>query len=44
MIGLATAEAMAKNAPESTGERGGLFSTAGVAACDGQVGGSDSAG
>ena len=33
-----TAEAMAKNAPESTGERGVLISTASVAAYDGQIG------
>lgn len=32
------AEAMAKNAPESTGERGVLISTASVAAYDGQMG------
>ena len=37
MIRLA-AEAMAKNAPESTGERGVLISTASVAAYDGQIG------
>jgi NAD(P)-dependent dehydrogenase (short-subunit alcohol dehydrogenase family) len=37
MIRLA-AEAMAKNAPESTGERGVLISTASVAAYDGQMG------
>jgi NAD(P)-dependent dehydrogenase (short-subunit alcohol dehydrogenase family) len=37
MIRLA-AEAMAKNEPESTGERGCLISTASVAAYDGQIG------
>lgn len=37
MIRLA-AEAMAKNSPESTGERGVLISTASVAAYDGQMG------
>jgi NAD(P)-dependent dehydrogenase (short-subunit alcohol dehydrogenase family) len=37
MIRLA-AEVMAKNAPESTGERGVLISTASVAAYDGQIG------
>lgn len=37
MIRLA-AEAMAKNAPEATGERGVLISTASVAAYDGQIG------
>ena len=37
MIHLA-AEAMAKNEPESTGERGVLISTASVAASDGQIG------
>ena len=37
MIRLA-AEAMSKNAPESTGERGVLISTASVAAYDGQMG------
>ena len=37
MIRLA-AEAMARNAPESTGERGVLISTASVAAYDGQIG------
>ena len=37
MIRLA-AEAMAKNAPEATGERGVLVSTASVAAYDGQMG------
>ena len=37
MIRLA-AEAMSKNAPESTGERGVLISTASVAAFDGQIG------
>ena len=37
MIRLA-AEAMAKNAPESTGERGVMISTASVAAYDGQMG------
>jgi len=37
MIRLA-AEAMAKNAPESTGERGVIISTASVAAYDGQMG------
>ena len=37
MIRLA-AEAMAKNAPEVTGERGVLISTASVAAYDGQIG------
>jgi NAD(P)-dependent dehydrogenase (short-subunit alcohol dehydrogenase family) len=37
MIRLA-AEAMCKNAPESTGERGVLISTASVAAYDGQIG------
>ena len=37
MIRLA-AEAMAKNAPETTGERGVLISTASVAAYDGQIG------
>jgi NAD(P)-dependent dehydrogenase (short-subunit alcohol dehydrogenase family) len=37
MIRLA-AEAMAKNEPESTGERGCLISTASVAAFDGQIG------
>ena len=37
MIRLA-AEAMAKNAPEPTGERGVLISTASVAAYDGQIG------
>ena len=37
MIRLA-AEAMAKNPPESTGERGVLISTASVAAYDGQIG------
>jgi NAD(P)-dependent dehydrogenase (short-subunit alcohol dehydrogenase family) len=37
MIRLA-AEAMAKNAPEDTGERGVLISTASVAAYDGQIG------
>src|SRR5882762_8608398 len=37
MIRLA-AEAMAKNAPESTGERGVMISTASVAAFDGQIG------
>jgi NAD(P)-dependent dehydrogenase (short-subunit alcohol dehydrogenase family) len=37
MIRLA-AEAMAKNEPESTGERGVLISTASVAAYDGQIG------
>ena len=37
MIRLA-AEAMSKNAPESTGERGVLISTASVAAFDGQMG------
>ncbi|HEX6361982.1 MAG TPA: SDR family NAD(P)-dependent oxidoreductase, partial [Albitalea sp.] len=37
MIRLA-AEAMAKNEPESTGERGVLISTASVAAFDGQIG------
>jgi NAD(P)-dependent dehydrogenase (short-subunit alcohol dehydrogenase family) len=37
MIRLA-AEAMAKNTPESTGERGVLISTASVAAYDGQMG------
>ena len=37
MIRLA-AEAMAKNTPESTGERGVLISTASVAAYDGQIG------
>ncbi|MFM1906593.1 MAG: hypothetical protein RLZZ591_270 [Pseudomonadota bacterium] len=33
-----SAEAMAKNEPESTGERGVLISTASVAAYDGQIG------
>jgi NAD(P)-dependent dehydrogenase (short-subunit alcohol dehydrogenase family) len=33
-----TAEAMCKNAPEPTGERGVLISTASVAAYDGQIG------
>ncbi|MFZ2391882.1 3-hydroxyacyl-CoA dehydrogenase [Rhodoferax sp.] len=37
MIRLA-ADAMSKNAPESTGERGVLISTASVAAYDGQIG------
>ena len=37
MIRLA-ADAMAKNEPESTGERGCLISTASVAAYDGQIG------
>ncbi|MCG3189697.1 MAG: putative oxidoreductase [Burkholderiaceae bacterium] len=37
MIRLA-AEAMSKNAPESTGERGVMVSTASVAAYDGQIG------
>ena len=37
MIRLA-AEAMSKNQPESTGERGALVSTASVAAYDGQIG------
>ena len=37
MIRLA-AEAMSKNAPEPTGERGVLISTASVAAFDGQIG------
>ncbi|MFO0444592.1 MAG: SDR family NAD(P)-dependent oxidoreductase, partial [Betaproteobacteria bacterium] len=37
MIRLA-AEAMAKNEPEPTGERGVLISTASVAAYDGQIG------
>ncbi len=37
MIRLAS-EAMAKNEPESTGERGVLISTASVAAYDGQIG------
>jgi len=37
MIRLA-AEAMSKNDPESTGERGCLISTASVAAYDGQIG------
>jgi NAD(P)-dependent dehydrogenase (short-subunit alcohol dehydrogenase family) len=37
MIRLA-AEAMSKNAPESTGERGVMISTASVAAFDGQIG------
>jgi NAD(P)-dependent dehydrogenase (short-subunit alcohol dehydrogenase family) len=37
MIRLA-AEAMAKNAPEPTGERGVMISTASVAAYDGQIG------
>ena len=37
MIRLA-AEAMAKNEPEATGERGVLISTASVAAYDGQIG------
>ena len=37
MIRLAS-EAMSKNAPESTGERGVLISTASVAAYDGQIG------
>ena len=37
MIRLA-AEAMAKNEPESTGERGCMISTASVAAFDGQIG------
>ena len=37
MIRLA-AEAMAKNEPESTGERGVMISTASVAAYDGQIG------
>ena len=37
MIRLA-AEAMSKNEPESTGERGVLISTASVAAFDGQIG------
>jgi NAD(P)-dependent dehydrogenase (short-subunit alcohol dehydrogenase family) len=37
MIRLA-AEAMSKNEPESTGERGVLISTASVAAYDGQIG------
>ena len=37
MIRLA-AEAMGKNAPEATGERGVLISTASVAAYDGQIG------
>lgn len=37
MIRLA-AEAMAKNEPESTGERGAIVSTASVAAYDGQIG------
>ena len=37
MIRLA-AEAMCKNAPETTGERGVLISTASVAAYDGQIG------
>jgi NAD(P)-dependent dehydrogenase (short-subunit alcohol dehydrogenase family) len=37
MIRLA-AEAMCKNAPEATGERGVLISTASVAAYDGQIG------
>jgi NAD(P)-dependent dehydrogenase (short-subunit alcohol dehydrogenase family) len=37
MIRLA-AEAMAKNEPESTGERGCMISTASVAAYDGQIG------
>lgn len=37
MIRLA-AEAMSKNAPESTGERGVMISTASVAAYDGQIG------
>ena len=37
MIRLA-AEAMCKNAPETTGERGVLISTASVAAFDGQIG------
>ena len=33
-----SAEAMSKNAPESTGERGVMISTASVAAYDGQIG------
>jgi len=37
MIGLA-AEAMSKNEPEATGERGAIVSTASVAAYDGQIG------
>jgi len=37
MIRLA-AEAMSKNSPEATGERGVLISTASVAAFDGQIG------
>jgi NAD(P)-dependent dehydrogenase (short-subunit alcohol dehydrogenase family) len=37
MIRLA-ADAMAKNEPESTGERGAMISTASVAAYDGQIG------
>ena len=37
MIRLA-AEAMSKNEPESTGERGAMISTASVAAYDGQIG------
>src|SRR5690606_21261256 len=37
MIRLA-AEAMSKNEPESTGERGVIISTASVAAYDGQIG------
>ena len=37
MIRLAS-EAMAKNAPEVTGERGAMISTASVAAYDGQIG------
>ena len=37
MIRLA-AEAMGKNEPEATGERGVLISTASVAAYDGQIG------
>ena len=37
MIRLA-AEAMSKNDPEPTGERGVLISTASVAAYDGQIG------
>ena len=35
---LLAAEAMAKNSPEATGERGVLISTASVAAYDGQIG------
>ena len=42
MIRLA-AEAMCKNAPEATGERGALINTASVAAYDSQIGQIDQA-